>query len=286
MVSSTRNRLLALTVGLFLLVLVAFASGLPGALSSAQAETTSCGAGFTDNPNDATTTDLVCIPDANLLSAVDKALGLTAGTQVTVAQAQGLTKIPSADTGVPIANLTGLQVFTSLTELQLAGPGNTFTDLTPIGGLTQLTGLTLNQDLSLTSVGPISGLTKLTTLSLALDKVNSVAPLSGMTSLTSLALTDDNVSDVSQLPVMPNATSLVLLGNRISDISPLAEKLAGAGATFKTLNIGTNRIADVSLLAPLGETSRLFGVSVTLTMTNDRIKDFSAFSNWIKKPTA
>jgi hypothetical protein len=108
MVSSARSRLTALTLGLCAMVLaalaLAFATGLT--TSSAAAAETSCGAGYTDNPNDPNVGDFICVPDANLQATLDKDLGFTEGTPITVAEGQRLQQVIQA---TPVANLTGLE---------------------------------------------------------------------------------------------------------------------------------------------------------------------------------
>jgi hypothetical protein len=309
------SRLLAFATWSAAVVLVTFASGLAAAPASAHGargasfsslnlkadalatspaveadDLTSCGAGFTDDPSDATTTDLVCIPDTNLLDAIDTALGLSAGTQVTVAQAQDPSNpLTVLTVSTPVADLTGLQVFTSLTQLSLEAAGDTFTDLSPIGGLASVTSLTLEQDDALTGadLAPLTGMTGLSTLNVTDDPlVSDVSSISSMTGLTSLTLNTDSISNLGGLPVMPNATAVSLVSNRIQDPSPLATKLAGAGATLKTLNLRSNKITDASSLAPLGAAGTTLGSTGTVTLSSNQVRDFSAFSGWAKQPAA
>ncbi len=283
MASGTRNRLLALTVGLFLLVLATFATGLPGTLTAAQAETTSCGAGFTDSPNDPTTTDLVCIPDANLLATVDKAFGFTAGTPITVEEAE---EIEQLTVTTPVANLTGLQVFTELFELSFQGAGQSFTDLTPLGGLTNLKTLRLGSNTvgAVTNVAPLAGLTNLKTLFI-LDPVANFSSISDLTGLTSIEIAFDPELKLATLPNMPELTSMILEFDQIKDPSPLVEKLAGAKLTLRTLTLADNDIVNVAPLAPLGATGTLLGTSGTVSFFTNRIKDFSPLSGWAHQPT-
>ncbi len=308
--SSARGRLAALAAASLTLALTSLASGLAAAPASAQGvsgwpvsplsfkadaltvspllaadDTTSCGDGYTDDPNDPTTTDLVCIPDTGLLDAVDKSLGLTAGTQVTVAQAQGLagqsqglTVISSSNTtSFAIADLTGLQVFTNLTTLQLAGANKTYTDLTPISGLTKLTTLALGSNTlgDITDLAPLDGLTNLKTLQV-LDPVASFSDISGVVAgLTSFTVELDTHLRLSTLPAMPNMTAMILEYDQIKDPSPLASDLSGAALGLKTLNLSNNGITDASSLAPLGVAGTTLGSTGTLTLSQNRISDFS-----------
>lgn len=308
--SGARNRVLALAAALPALALATLGSGLAATPASAHSfskasssslgisangvlssnDTTSCGAGFTDDPNDPTTSDDVCIPDTNLLDTLDDQIGLNEGTQITVAQAQAFADGGALTIAVPVANLTGLQVFSGLTGLTLNKVGNTFTDLTPISGLTTLNSLSLLNDSALTGadLAPLTSLTNLTTLSVSNDShVSDVSSISSMTWLTSVTLNTDSISNLSGLPIMPTATTVSLVSNQIQDPSPLATELAGAGATLKTLNLRSNVITDASSLAPLGASGDLLGSSSgTLTLSSNRIKDFSAFSGWTHAPAA
>lgn len=286
---SVSSRLAAPAAALLTLALTSLASGLAATPASASTfgsssfsslsfnangltplsvdDSTSCGAGYTDDPTDPTTSDLVCIPDTNLLDAVDKVLGEAAGTPVTVAQAQG-----SAFTGVlgtsagqltvsgPVTDLTGLQVFANLTYLQINTPGNTFTDLTPLSELTKLTSLYLENG-ALTSA--------------------DLAPLSDLTGLTTLDLANNHISDLGNMPVLPNAQSIELSGNQIQDPSPLVNDLEQAALlTLTQLDLSDNQISDASPLAALGDAGTIFGANGSLDLAGNQIANFSAFSGW------
>jgi len=278
-------------MGLFALVLATFAFAYATGLtvSSASADETSCGAGYTDNPEDPNTSDLVCIPDPGLLEAVDKLKGLAAGTPVTVAQAQSITGLSAGNTkAYAIGNLTGLQVFTKLTLLQFAGTANTFTDLTPIGGLTKLTNLALGvskgSGLTGAELGPLDGLTNLKTLQIV-DPIANFSAISDLTELTSLTIGNDPLPlNISTLPAMPDIATLALENIPVRDPSLLVGKLAGSALTLKTLNLAEDGITDASSLAPLGESGTTLGSTGTMTLSGNQIKDFSAFSGWTKKP--
>lgn len=276
--------------------------------------------------------DTVNIPDPNLLTAVNAAIavevpgnaGRAPAAEVTTAEAAQVTTLLAQFTsGVAIGDLTGLQAFSNLTSLQLVGPGNTFTDLTPLSGLTKLTDLTLNQDPALTgadlaplagmtslrtlqanddpiaSVSAISGMSWLTSLALTSDQIANVSPLSRLTNLTGLDLANNRIRDVSGLPVLPDAIGLSLNGNLIQDPSPLVGKLAGAALTLTNLNLSDNLISDASSLAPLGEEGTTLGAGSvtspggidvggggTANLAGNRIADLSPFADWGSLPQA
>jgi hypothetical protein len=237
-------------------------------------------AGATITASAASADDAVTIPDTNLLAAIDTFFGEPAGTPITVAQAQSTTGLTVS---VPVGDLTGLQSFPNLTTLLLSGSNNTFTDLTPLAGLTKLNQLSLGAfggALTGADLAPLAGLTNLRSLTVAGDPIGDVSALSGMTWLTTLSLANDQITDLSGLPDMPTMITLGLSGNRISDPSPLVEKLAGSELSLTSLDLSSNRITDASSLAPLGASGTTLNASGNVYLSGNRIADFSAFSGW------
>jgi Leucine-rich repeat (LRR) protein len=257
-------------------------------------------------------TDVVVIPDANLKAAINRALGggRADDQDVTVADAALVRTVATSRFPGPVADLRGMEALTGLTTFQLPTnvQGNTFTDLTPLAGLTTITmlalvngqiadlsplsGLSSLRSLTLTNnkivdVAPLSGLTGLTTLGLNTNLVVDVSALSGLTSLTGLGLSDNQITDLTGMPTLPALTAMVLSGNKIADVAPLADTFNKAVLT--TLNLSGNKIADASPLAVYGNDGAKLGtVSPTtqgLLLGNNRIKDFSAFSGWTRQPT-
>ncbi len=238
------------------------------------------------------TAQTVDIPDPNLRAAIETALGKAAGDPITTSDMANLTELTARNAN--ISNLTGLEHANNLTGLDLGlddewRNSNSVSDISPLAGLTDLTGLGLSGN-NISDISPLAGLTKLrwlwlygnsisdfspltrltdlTGLGLSDNNISDISPLAGLTNLTGLNLSDNNISDISPVAGLTNLTELDLWGNNISDISPVAglTKLTGlglsdnnishisplAGLTNLTgLNLSDNNISDISPLAGL-----------------------------------
>ena len=146
----------------------------------------------------------VDIPDPNLRSAVETALGKVQGQLIAPAEMETLSRLKAPNAN--ISDLTGLEHATNLTVLEL-GPervanewrnSNSVSDLSPVTGLTQLRRLHLPNN-SITDISPVVSLTNLTWLNLWGNSVPDLAPVEGLTKLTDLWLGDNNISDLSPL---------------------------------------------------------------------------------------
>ena len=238
---------------------------------------------------------IVDIPDANLRAAIETALGKTSGAPISRAEMAGLTVLEADNSN--ISDLTGLEFATGLTNLDLgrvyvSGEGNVnsndISDLSPLSGLTSLTGLNL-QDNSISDVTALSGLTNLRVLSLSNNFISDVNALSGLKSLTRLYLPDNLISNISPLSSLTNLTYLDLFDNLISDVTALS------GLTNLTeLRLNDNLIADVSALSKLtnltvlhldsnsiSDVAALSGLTnlTELRLNDNLIADVSALSN-------
>ncbi|MBO0883126.1 MAG: leucine-rich repeat domain-containing protein, partial [Mycobacterium sp.] len=241
---------------------------------------------------DAAGTDVVNIPDANLKAALNAELGHAADQDITEADALTVTRVLSAPG--PIADLTGLQAFPNLAEFDDRARGNTFTDLTPLSGLTKITRLSLNngvltsadltplqsmtglQTLNLAgnqiaSAAPLSPIANLTTLTLDNNQIANVAPLSGLTNLTTLSLDNNQIANVAPLSGLTNLTALNLDNNKIRDLSGLP---ALPRATF--LSLSNNNIQDPSPL--VDKLTGAAGVLATLNLSNNKITDVTSLA--------
>ena len=173
----------------------------------------------------------VNIPDANLRSAINNALGANraANAAVTEAEMKTLTSLKRRASPVLefawISNLTGLEKATNLTTLRLGG---NFTDISALSGLTNLT--TLGLWGNFTDISALSGLTNLTKLDLGYvpdsdpDSVGWIAcTISGwMDGDTFLPPAFTPLSNISALSGLTKLTYLDLRGHRITDISALS----------------------------------------------------------------
>ena len=219
------------------------------------------------------TAQVVDIPDPNLRTAVENALGKASGGTITVADMANLTELNAPNAN--ISNLIGLEHATNLTKLNLADEyveaegrhinSNSVSDLSPLSSLTNLTHLWLQRN-SITDISALAGLTNLTRLGLGNNNITDISPLSSLTNLTDLWLWYNNISDISVLAGLTNLTDLRIFGNRLTDISVLA------GLTNLTrLGLASNRLTDISVLAGLTSLTRL-------GLASNGITDISAVS--------
>ena len=199
------------------------------------------------------------IPDINLITAIEKALGKTKADTIPVAEMQTLTKLNAASQN--IRDITGLEFATSLTTLSL--DDNRISDLTPLGGLTNLTWLTLPTN-QISNLSPLAGLTDLKHLNVDDNQISDLSPLAGFTALTSLSLTFNQISDLSPLAGLASLRDLRLYSNQISDLSPLA----GLASLRTLLSLGDNQISDLSPLAGLTDLKHL-------SLDDNQISDLS-----------
>ena len=228
----------------------------------------------------------VTIPDANLRTAIEAALGKASGAPITVAEMKTLNSLdaPNFTNGLGIRDLTGLESATNLIELDL--PYNTISDLSPLSGLTNLTNLNLRYN-TISDLSPLSGLTNLTNLDLTEVKGSLVqgadryspldlSPLSDLANLTNLDLGQNKISDLSPLAGLTNLTNLNLASIHAIwdesnpppplDLSPLS------GLTNLTnLNLAYNNISDISALSGLINL-------INLDLSQNKIADISALA--------
>ena len=93
------------------------------------------------------------------------------------------------------------------TELYLGF--NNITDLTPLAGLTNLTGLDLWEN-NISDLTPLAGLSSLTRLDLDDNNITDLTPLAGLTNLTLLYLDDNNITDLTPLAGLTNLGCFIL----------------------------------------------------------------------------
>ena len=203
----------------------------------------------------------VIIPDANLRAAVGAALGMVSVARIDPVEMVTLTDLDASEVG--ISNLTGLELATNLTGLNLEG--NRISDISALAGLTNLTSLSLSNNM-LSDISALTGLTNLTNLSLGNNMLSDISTLSGLTSLTELVLRGNSIRDISALAGLTNLTSLNLERSSVSDISALA------GLTDLTsLSLGSDLVSDISTLSGLTNLK-------TLVLRGNSIRDISALA--------
>ncbi|MCY3620183.1 MAG: leucine-rich repeat domain-containing protein [Gammaproteobacteria bacterium] len=223
------------------------------------------------------------IPDDNLRAAIQDALGKGSGATITVADMESLRVLRSERDD--IADLTGLEHATGLTELDLAF--NDIVDVSPLAGLASLNQLDLS-DNKIADLEPLSNLGSLRNLSLSNNRISDAMPLAGLSSLIELGLSGNGISDLAPLSGMASLGELELSNNAISDLSPISH-LTG----LRDLDLSDNGIADISPLSGLTSLktlhladngisglSPLAGLATldTLGLSNNRISEVSVLS--------
>ena len=200
---------------------------------------------------------LVYIPDSNLRTVLELALGKAAGAAITEADMANLRSLDAYESG--IQDLTGLEFAVNLTELRLGL--NEVSELSPLEDLTRLTVLDLHRNKKISDISPLKNLTNLSHLTLRGNRISDMSPLEdlkvltflhigyndiidlsplkNLTTLTFLNLDDNRISDVSPLKDLPNLTELHLDDNNISDMSPLKTL-----TTLTFLNINDNKVSE------------------------------------------
>ncbi|MGN0159532.1 MAG: leucine-rich repeat domain-containing protein, partial [Brotaphodocola sp.] len=123
---------------------------------------------------------IVNIPDENLLQLVCQQFGHEDIKKVTKSEMENLGYLYGANSG--ICNLTGLECAVNLNGLDLAN--NEITDITPLSGLGSISSLSLDN-----------------------NKIQDISALTGLTNLTYLSL---NNNDILEIPDFSNITSLKL----------------------------------------------------------------------------
>ena len=181
---------------------------------------------------------LVDIPDSNLRTAIEKALGKASGVTITTEDMANLTVLRALFAN--ISDLTGLEHATNLTLLTLSD--NSISDISPLAGLNNLAELYLS-DNSISDISPLAGLNNLIWLELHNNSISDLSPLKGLNNLISLELSDNSISDISPLAGLNNLRILGLSGNSISDISPVAGLI-----NLIELSLENNSISDISPL--------------------------------------
>ena len=156
------------------------------------------------------------IPDPNLRTAIEAALGKTSGEPITPTDMERLTELIASKSN--ISDLTGLEHGTSLTELYLWD--NNISDISMVAGLTNLTRLWL-WDNNISDLSPIAGLTQFTDLDLGLNNITDISAVAGLANLTRLWLDENQITDISAMAGLTQLNELYLDENQITDISPL-----------------------------------------------------------------
>ena len=196
-----------------------------------------------------------------------------------------------------IKDISGLENFTGLTELIIWDsyyndgqvPEGTFSDLSPLKGLTGLTKLEICGTHA-SSVDDIAGLTNLTSLKIESPKHLDLSAIGNLTNLKTLSLeacgidnegfnyiTDkltgltslelgylnhegNDISDISSITKLTKLQTLYLDNNNIADITPLSEL-----TDLEFLSIRCNPVTDISALGNLTKLRNLYAAGCGIT---------------------
>lgn len=181
-----------------------------------------------------------------------------------------------------IKDISGLENFTGLTELIIWDsyyndgqvPEGTFSDLSPLKGLTGLTKLEICGTHA-SSVDDIAGLTNLTSLKIESPKHLDLSAIGNLTNLKTLSLEACGIDNEGFNYITDKLTGLTSLelgylnyeGNDISDISSITKL-----TKLQTLYLDNNNIADIT---PLSELTDLEFLSIRCNL----VTDISALGN-------
>ncbi len=201
----------------------------------------------------------VYFADPALKAAVEDELGICDPTPTDMLNLYELWSAVNAG----IADLTGLEYMTNLTDLYLYD--NQISNISPLSRLTNLTDLLLRAN-PISDISPLSGLTNLSFLVLEDNQIIDISPLSGLTNLTRLVLSNNQIGDISRLSGLTNLYFLYMHDNQISDISALS------GLTNLTyLSLDGNQISEISTLSGLTNLNKVY-------LGDNQISDISPIS--------
>jgi len=211
---------------------------------------------------------VVSIPDANLRSEIQKALGKDA--EITP---ENMAKITALNlTYSDVKDLTGLSYAKNLKSLDLSG--NSIDSVTELSGLTNLRFLSLrfNKADVMPDLTPLKN-TGLTELNLVANEYGAdqqkLDGLNTISSLETIELSGNKLTSLPPINHLKNLRSLGLGGNKLTDISGLA------GMTgLKTLEINSNQITNFEPISHLTNLERL-------SLGNNRTSDISSLKSLV-----
>ena len=158
----------------------------------------------------------ITIPDPNLASALQEAIGLSQGAAITQIDMLTLTEfvVPERQ----ITDLIGLEHAVRLRRLVLQP--NQIHDITPISKMKELTQLSIGNN-NISNIQPVSELAYLSDLMIEENNIVDITPIASLRELTYLVIFDNPVSDITPISSLTNLQDLQLYNVRVSDISPV-----------------------------------------------------------------
>lgn len=200
--------------------------------------------------------DPVTFDGQGFKDCIAEELGVDPTSDITEGQMATLTSVLCSD-GEEIVNLTGAEYLTSATYFRLYD--SPITDVTPLAGLTQLTGVDLGFNENLTDYSPIWGLTNLGTLVLSGSGITSLDGAENLTNLSYIGFSNTEVSDISPLAGLP-LTAIWAGSTNVTDISPF-----NGNTTISDFAIYDSAIGDITPLTTFTNLSSVELTGVPLT---------------------
>ncbi len=191
-------------------------------------------------------------PDANLAKAFAKWMGLDVSDKIISSDVQKVKSSELELSGLDIKSIEGLQILEKKSMYRIVLSDNDISDLSPIGGLSELKILTLHNNVNIVDLSPLRNLTSLEYLMFAGNKLNSLEGLENLTNLTNLNLNGtgsyedrvwvnySNVTDLTPLKGLKNLEKLYLNNHSISDITPIANL-----GNLKDLNLSNAKVETI-----------------------------------------
>ncbi len=223
-------------------------------------------------PNISIATDLISItfPDENLYNEITKELedkieSKNDDTQTIQMTQENIDVVKKLNLyGKEIKNISGLDVFKNLTELDLSE--NNIQDITELKELKNLTGLGLAQN-NISDITALKELKDLIELYLSENNIQDITLLKDLKNLKLLELSKNNVKDITELKELKNLMGLGLAQNNVSDITALKQL-----KNLMELYLPENNIQDITPLKDLTNLEYLY-------LNENNITDISALDN-------
>ena len=152
--------------------------------------------------------------------------------------------------GKGIKDLIGLEYFTNVTSLKLAG--NQISNLDAIAGLTNLYVLKLDSN-RLEDISALAELTNLKILTLSNNNIENIGTISRLTNLEELNLAGNCIKDINAIGNLINLKNLDITENEVKDLSVI-ENLSA----LENLEAGHNNIEDISVFGNLENPGQLY----------------------------
>ncbi|WP_042358356.1 DUF2252 family protein [Geomicrobium sp. JCM 19055] len=198
------------------------------------------------------------IPDEALRDAIKASLE-TEESIIDEATLEQLVELDGAR-GQGIADLTGLEYFTNLEDIELRS--NEITDLGPLQQLDNLESIDLRQN-HIRDLAALEGLTGLLNLDLRGNAVSDLSALKSLVHLETLDLRQNQITSIEPLAGLYHLEELNLRENSVHNLQPLQQLVE-----LKELNLHTNRVNDLN---PISNLEKL----EVLTLRRNQVTDLS-----------